>query len=165
MRKLGIAAALATLLAFAGGVSTASAAHRRAATEITLYAPAVQFKLIDLGDPGLSLGDQSVFSDDLLTERGGATVGFDGGVCSVVRVAAATTQSGRLQCVVTYSLARGQITTTGLVTLADGRLSGTEVAAITGGTGRYRGASGEAEVEFLSPIEVNVTLSIRRRGR
>jgi hypothetical protein len=127
---------------------------------IKVYAPTVQFARIDLGDPGFGLGDESAFSDDLLTGKGGQKVGYDGGTCSVVRVDNAATASGVLQCPVTFSLAGGQIATLGLVKLVNGQTTGTQVAAITGGTGRYRGARGEAAVAFISGTEANITFSI-----
>ena len=170
MHKFGIGAALGGLLAIGGLPLTGGASSAATGTSpgqgvrevITLFSPTTQFKLVDLGDPGFSLGDQDVFTDDLLTKRRGKTVGFDGGVCSVVRVADASTQSGTLQCLVTYSLKQGQITTQGLVTVANGALEGTQVAAVTGGTRRFRNATGESAVTFLTPTEANVTLSIRR---
>jgi hypothetical protein len=77
-------------------------------------------------------------------------------------VADAGTQSGTLQCIVTFSLKRGQITTQGLAEVINGQFAGTAVAAITGGTGRFRKAAGESEVEFLEPGQANVTLTILR---
>jgi hypothetical protein len=170
MHKFGVAAALGGLLAIGGLPLTGGASRAATGTSpgqgvrevITLFSPTTQFKLVDLGDPGFSLGDQDVFTDDLLTKRRGKTVGFDGGVCSVVRVADASTQSGTLQCLVTYSLKQGQITTQGLVRVANGALEGTQIAAVTGGTRRFRNATGESAVTFLTPTEANVTLSIRR---
>jgi hypothetical protein len=166
MRRYGIPAVLVAALA-SGGVALAN----RQSTEhpgtegharvFTLFAPTVQFKLIDLGDTGFSLGDESVFSDNLLTRRNGSSVGFDGGVCTVVRVADASAQTGTLQCVVTFSLGDQQIATQGLVQLTGGHLTGTQTAAITGGTGRFAKARGVAVVQFLSDTEANVTFVIR----
>ena len=55
-----------------------------------------------------------------------------------------------------------QITTQALDTLTNGQFAGTQVAAITGGTGRFRDATGEAAVEFLGNDQVKVTFTIRR---
>jgi hypothetical protein len=166
MRRYGIPAVLVAALA-SGGVALAN--HQR--TEhpgaeghgrvIKVFAPTVQFKQIDLGDTGFSLGDETVFSDNLLTRQNGSSVGFDGGVCTLVRVDSATTQTGTLQCVVTFSLGDQQIATQGLVQLTGGHLTGTQTAAITGGTGRFAKARGVVVVQFLSDTEANITFVIR----
>jgi hypothetical protein len=166
MRKLGTAVVMAVLIAF-GAAALASgdsagkpSKHRSSAKVITVLGTVAQISVLDLGETGFSLGDQVVFSDDL--QRGGADAGTDGGACTVVRVADAVAQSGTLQCLVTFSLERGQITTQALDTLTNGQFAGTQVAAITGGTGRFRDATGEAAVEFLGNEQVKVTFTIRR---
>lgn len=103
-----------------------------------------------------------MFADDLLTAKGGANVGSDGGVCTVVRVDDAARASGTLQCPATPSLHGGQLFTVGLVHLANGALTGTQVVAVTGSTGRFRGAQGELAVEFLTPTEANYTITLTR---
>src|SRR3954470_10688036 len=169
MRRFGIAAILAALSVFgvtalasgSPGGDRSGRGHDGHGKTIRLYAPTVQFALLDLGDRGFGLGDESVFSDDLLTAPGGKSVGFDGGVCTVIRVQDPTTQTGTLQCVVTFSLPGGQITTQSLADTANGGLSGTQLSAITGGTGRYRHAHGQAAIEFLNGgAAANVTLSL-----
>jgi hypothetical protein len=164
MRRFSIVAVVAIVLA-AGGVAVANGDSTTSTREdsgkvIKLFAPLVQEALIDLGDPGFSLGDKAVFSDDLLTRKNGQKVGFDAGECTVVRVADARAQSGTLQCLVTHSLNDGQIATQGFVTLTNGQFTGTQVAAITGGTGRFSEADGENAVEFLGPGEANITLTL-----
>jgi hypothetical protein len=144
------------------GGERADQGHHGHGKTLRFYAPTVQFKLIDLGDTGFSLGDESVFSDDLLTAPNGKPLGFDGGTCTVVRVKDAGTQTGTVQCLVTFSLRDGQITTQSLSDVANGGLSGTQPAAITGGTGRYRKARGQAAIEFINGgTAANITLSIR----
>lgn len=166
MRKFGIAAVMVFVLAFAGaalasGGSNESSGFGRSGPTIALSGTTVQFKLVDLGDAGFSLGDQTVFADDLVAKVSGEPAGVDGGVCTVVRVADAAAQSGTEQCQVTYSLKAGQVTAQGLVTVTNGGLTGTQVAAITGGTGRYRNAHGEVTLQFVSPGEVKISLTIR----
>jgi hypothetical protein len=170
MRRFAGAAVVAAVMVFAitalasgsPGSRPVHSARHHAGKTLRLYAPTVQLKLLDLDDPGFGLGDEAVFSDDLLTAPNGKTVGFDGGVCTVVRVKDAGTQAGVLQCLVTYSLPHGQVTTQALTDTAGGGLAGTQLAAITGGTGRYRNARGQATIEFLNGgAAANVTLSIR----
>jgi len=129
---------------------------------IKLFATTVQFKQLDFGDSGFSLGDEIVLADDVLTRKGGTKVGVDAGVCTVVRVANATTGTGTLQCPVTLSVKGSQLFTVGLVQLVNGALSGTQVVAISGGTGRYLGAAGKFTIQFLSPTETNYTITLIR---
>ena len=67
-----------------------------------------------------------------------------------------------LQCPVTLSLNGGQLFTVGLIRIANGALTGTQTVAVTGGTGRFRGAQGEQAIEFLSPTEANLTITLKR---
>jgi hypothetical protein len=127
---------------------------------VTVSGKTVQLNLVDLGDPGFTLGDQIAFSDDLTSKPGGKPAGIDGGACTLVRIADADAQTGTVQCLVTYSLKGGQITTQAQGTLTNGGFLGTQVAAITGGTGLYRNARGEAKLEFVRPGELNITLKL-----
>ena len=119
-----------------------------------------QLNLLDLGDQGFTLGDQIAFSDDLLTEPDGKAAGIDGGACTLIRVTDADAQTGTVQCLITYSLKGGQVTTQGLLTLTNGGFLGTQVAAITGGTGPYANARGDSTLKFVRPGELNITLKI-----
>ena len=104
-----------------------------------------------------SLGDRVAFSDDLFTSKGGRTLGTDGGACTVTRVTDAATGSGVLLCEVTFSLPGGDIETQALNTLTNGGFVGTQAGSITGGTGKYRHASGQLSIKFLSPTEATIT--------
>jgi len=107
------------------------------------------------------LGDELVFTDDVLTRRHGRRIGRDGGVCTVVRVTDASTLSGILQCQLTFSLQGGQITAQGLRQTTGGQVPHTvERRPLTGGTGRYLGAHGEYAVRFLNNTDAKVTFSI-----
>jgi allene oxide cyclase-like protein len=150
------------VLVFAsGGAALASTGHpgkartsaKPRSRTFTVYTSTSQFNLVDLAPQGFSLGDEDVFTDDVFTHRGGARLGIDGGVCSVVRVADAATFSGTLQCLVTYSLKGGQITAQGLARVDHALYSGAHSEAITGGTGRYRNARGETRVSFLNSAD------------
>jgi hypothetical protein len=166
MRGSFYVVAIAAATFAVAGVTLASANSTGSSDEdsvktIAVFAPTVQFEFIDLGPKGTSLGDQFVFSDDLLTRRGGQTVGFDGGVCTIVR-RDPSANSDTSQCVVTFSLAGGQITSQHLITVTGGEFAGSHVGPITGGSGKYSEASGEVTVEFLNPegTEANITLSV-----
>jgi hypothetical protein len=167
MRKIMLWAVIASLtiagVALANGRSNASHARQhRNVRVIKLFATTVQLKQLDLGDSGFSLGDEIVLADDVLTRKGGTKVGVDAGVCTVVRVANATTATGTLQCPVTLSVKGSQLFSVGLVQIANGALSGTQVVAISGGTGRYLGAAGNLAIQFLSATDANYTITLTR---
>jgi hypothetical protein len=114
---------------------------------INLTTRVVQEADIDLGDPGPSIGDRFVFSDDVFKDD--EKVGTDGGECVIVLFKPGPDPQGQpeaatAQCVVTLSLPKGQITVQGLVDFTE--LPGPFTVAITGGTGAFRTAHGEVEV-------------------
>ena len=167
MRRMIFPAVGVTVLACAGVALAAATQSGQAGPAgsgrqqtIKVFTSTVQSALVDLGAPGFSLGDQIIFTDNVLTRRNGAKLGIDGGVCSVVRVADAKSFSGTLQCVVTFSLRGSDITVQEFYSEAHAQLRGSHVAAITGGTGRFRAARGQATVTFLSNDAANVRFSI-----
>lgn len=94
---------------------------------------------IDLGAPGLSAGDEQVFLDSLF--QGGKKVGTIAGVGKIVS-SSSTTINGLV--VATVNLGTGHLTLQSSFheVLANGPAK-TLVTAITGGSGSYRGASGQ----------------------
>ena len=153
-----------TGLALAAGphAHTAHAAPVGGTQRLSFFAPEVQQKLLDLGDPGFSLGDELIFTDNVLTRKNGPQVGTDGGVCTVIRVTDASALAGTLQCQVTFSLPGGQITAQDLEPTAHLQLPHTVTNAITGGTGRFRGVRGENTVTFQSGSAASLTFLITR---
>jgi len=125
---------------------------------IHLIERAHDVSFLDLGVPGPSLGDRLVFTSDLFDENGN-NVGRDGADCVIVRIdqAAPPAQQQIVQCVVTVQLAGGQMTFQGLA-------QGTEnFFALTGGTGAYRNARGEAFVRDEIPLQVaDITITLFR---
>ena len=112
--------------------------------------------LDDRGAPGPSLTDRLVFSADLFDEHG-TRVGRDGADCVVVRIdpAAPPEEQQIVECTVSVELADGQLTFQGLAQGPDNTF------ALTGGTGAYRTAQGEASVRdrvFLQEAEITITL-------
>jgi hypothetical protein len=116
------------------------------------------FTIQDFGTPGLGLGDRIVFTSDLFDEAGNQ-VGRDGADCVVVRIdpSAPLAEQQVVQCTITVELADGQITVQGLA-------QGTEnLFAVTGGTGAYRKARGEAFAKDRVPLEVaDITITLFR---
>jgi hypothetical protein len=98
---------------------------------------------VDLGDPGTDPGDLYVFSDDIFLGSDPDTrVGQADGRCTMINPAKA-----RFGCTLVTSLPVGDITTEGTLTLVPGT---TSTGAVTGGTGRFRNARGEATLALGS---------------
>jgi hypothetical protein len=107
---------------------------------------------IDVGAAGFSLGDEVVFSGNLL--RNGEQVGRVGVVCTFVSTANADRVEA--QCPTTSILPGGQITTQG--TIVNRSLNFT--LPITGGSGRYQGAGGQVVSRDVStPTQPQVELT------
>lgn len=89
---------------------------------------------LDLGAQGVSVGDEYIYANVL--GRHGRPVGTDGSSCLVTSI-----DGGKVttNCVLSVKLPEGQITAQSLWTTGDSTLR----MAITGGTGAYRGATGE----------------------
>jgi hypothetical protein len=159
LRLGGIVALLLAVVSLPAGAAPSSNTNSSGEDGVeVIRVTAIDFQdtFLDLGEPGDSLGDQSIFSQDLF--RQGEKVGTGGVVCTLVRLVPRV--SATLQCVATAKLPRGQITIQGLLTFTDGpsrfRL------AITGGTGRYRTAHGVAIVEEVSETRDRITFRIIR---
>jgi len=89
---------------------------------------------VDLGGAGFSVGDLLVFQDTLLDQKG-ATVGTQGGTCTITAVLPDGFQT---HCVGTASLPDGRISFQGLTSNAPAK-----PLAVTGGTGTYQAATGD----------------------
>jgi hypothetical protein len=126
------------VLVFGTGVA---AAHGDRGDTLTLRAVLSQEEFVDLGDAGPSLGDELVFSETLFKD--GRDIGMSGGVCTITH-AVPPYDVLTLQCLVTLSLRRGQITLQGLIEVQGESDPGPFELAITGGTRKYSGADGEA---------------------
>jgi hypothetical protein len=150
--KLAVCAAVTAiaamaLLAFGSAVATA---HGKGKQTLRLLATENQSEFIDLGATGPSLGDELVFSETL--SRHGRDVGTSGVVCTITAVEPPY-EVVTFHCVGTLSLRNGQITLQGLIEVQGEDDPGPFTVAITGGTGAYRGAGGEAIVRDVSDTE------------
>jgi hypothetical protein len=100
-----------------------------------------------------SVGDEDVFTADFYIDD--TNVGRDGGVCKLVRMPAI------YHCIATNSFAKGDLT---VQFLADFTQTAPGHFAITGGTGEYRGASGEVTyVDNPDPERDDVTFRFTTR--
>lgn len=144
-KKLGILSMAIAVTALVGGVAipavagSSSQAGQHGTFRVT--ATVTEVSQIDLGAPGPSLGDEIVFSGQLL--QGGKQVGHQDAVCTTVSL-----QRHEAQCNATYLFGGGQITAQAVFIL--GSATPYEVA-ITGGTGNYQGAKGEINVRPATP--------------
>jgi hypothetical protein len=128
------------VLLFTTGVADA---HGGGKKTLKIVATELQSDYLDLGAPGPSLGDELVFSESL--RQDGRDVGTSGVVCTVTHTVPPYDVQ-MFHCVGTLSLRRGQITLQGLIEVQGEDDPGPFTVAITGGTGAYRGAGGEAVV-------------------
>ena len=100
-----------------------------------------------------SVGDEDVYAADFYV--GKRKVGSDGGVCKLVRLPAI------YNCVATNTFREGDLT---VQYIADYKGTAPVRVAITGGTGRYRGASGEVSfVDNPDPQRDDVTFRFTTR--
>ena len=105
---------------------------------------------IDVGDEGLSVGDYFVFSDNVFED--GDRVGTLDGACTHTRI----TEKVMIEhCMVTVSLPDGQLTGQGSIRI-DEDFDEEFTTAITGGTGDFVGADGEATVTFVNDEEIEL---------
>jgi hypothetical protein len=167
MRKLRSSASIASAVVLLAGAMTLTATanakpghHGKAAHTLKLWAQETQSNSLDLGETGTTLGDREVFTDDLSRSKGGDAIGYDGADCTIVRIdeaAYATT----LQCVATLALPGGQLTTQGLVTFGQS-LPDAFTFAITGGTGKFKDATGSVRIRLLSETLARYKITWRR---
>jgi hypothetical protein len=155
MRKLiaaGVGAALLVLgLAAFASASTSSTSVRT----VSFIAKATQLSQIDLPPAGFGQGDQIVFHDQLLVN--GKVIGHDGGACQATFVTQG--RPAQFQCLVTFVFRGGQVTTQGLINIAN-PASFTGRFAVTGGTGIYQRARGQGTIHQTSETLATITLSI-----
>jgi allene oxide cyclase-like protein len=120
------------MVAAAGSTPAAATDSSRATLQFRVqFSP---FFFLDLGAPGPSMGDQ-IISHDLLFDAAGRQVGHDGVACTI------TDPDGgpEAQCTATFALPGGQLTTQFLNAPPP-----VKHFAVTGGTGAYRKARGDA---------------------
>jgi hypothetical protein len=163
-KRLGIAAAVIAVMALvvgavgpalgssSQGAASSSSGHADKRQTIRVLAVFTEFAEIDAGAPGFSLGDEVVFSGNLL--RNGKQVGRYGVVCTFVSTANAARVEA--QCPTTAILPGGQITTQ--ATIVNRSLNVT--LPITGGSGRFQGAGGQlVQRDVSTPTQPQVELT------
>lgn len=151
--------AVAALLAAGAGVALAEASSdgrdgkRTHVLHVTREGPPDTFLDLDHDGTTESVGDEDVFAGDFYV--GAKKVGTDGGVCKLVRKPAI------YHCVATNSFDAGDLT---VQFLADFTQAAPGHFAITGGTGKYKGAGGEVTfVDRPDPQRDEVTFRFTTR--
>jgi Allene oxide cyclase len=120
------------IMALAGSILLASSSTAFAeSTTLKLVERATTDAVTDLGATGDTPGDLLTFANEIFDEKNAEKVGSDNGWC--IRTAAGKAW----ECFWTLFLADGQITVAGPFLDA-----GDSTLAVTGGTGKYAGASG-----------------------
>ena len=139
-RRAAGAALIVAALAFAG--SAQAGAHDHGRTIRLLEADKqVQPTFVDTGKPGPSVGDMVIVRDGV-TRTDGSPAGKFNQVCTLVELAGGPFTS-TYECTGSFALDGGVVTVQGPFVPSAAEQS----AAITGGTGAYRDAGGEAVVK------------------
>ena len=119
---------------------------------LRLIAKSDQSQEIDNAPAGPSVGDGYAFHDRVFRRH--REVGALDGSCVVTYLVDEST--GTSHCVVTLSLPRGTMTTQGVLGFSDDSFT----TAITGGTGKYVGAEGQAHVRFVSETRAKIRVML-----
>jgi hypothetical protein len=166
--RRGAFAAMSVALA-AGGVAALAAA-----TPATAAAAAgtVRYYAFDINngttDPGLipvagsnpatfAQGDELILNDQVTTTHwvghGYPIVGFDSGVCTMTRIPEKNAAQTIADCVVSVALRGGSLAVQGAVHFKSGQPEPATLA-VTGGTGKYYGKTGEVQVSFTKNYKI-----------
>ena len=140
---VGVAVLALALTAVAVGANPFGTASNPERIDIITKATAIN-DFVDIKNDGPTPGDIYVFVDDVFYAKApNVKVGDALGRCTVIDPA-----SARLGCSTTTSLLGGSIMTDGTLKNLPGEIS---TGAITGGTGRFRNARGEAVLDLGPP--------------
>jgi hypothetical protein len=170
-RRAAIAAAGVALAA--GGVAgVAAATPATAAATAAAAAGTVRYFAFDINngttDPGLipvpgsnparfAQGDELIINDQVTTTRragqGFPIVGFDSGVCTITRVPEKNAEQTIANCVVSVAVRGGSLAVQGAVHFKSGQPEPATLA-VTGGTGKFDGKTGEVRVSFTKTHKI-----------
>jgi hypothetical protein len=117
---------------------------------LRFYEHDTQQASIDLADPGVSPGDEFLFSGDVFDHKGGTKLGRNGGRCTTMSSDAAG--ADEVACSAGFVLEGGQIMTGGVFRYTSVFGGETVASPIRGGTGAYRGARGEGTVQVPDDV-------------
>ena len=125
---------------------TAAVPHAEGTTPLVLFTRNEHAVDVDEAPAGFSQGDESTVSAGMWNTAGHRVGHLDaaGTLTAVFQQA----QTARVQFTFTATVRGSQITATGILIGSD-TVHGFD-AAVTGGTGKFRGAEGEVHVQFLA---------------
>jgi hypothetical protein len=149
---MSLIAVVVTALVLVSGAIPASAATRTGPTgKLTLHMVQTQRDVLDLGSSGTTVGDVVTGSGDLLRSDGGAVIGSWAYRAETVRVSIPGGTENRLSTQ-WFSLGKGSIMVTGLISLQQGtRPTASQALIIVGGTGIYAGSKGTMRMTVQGP--------------
>jgi hypothetical protein len=157
-RPRRLALVVAVVAATGTGATLLATAPAAADQTLRLTTIAGQNTDLDLGEPGFSTGDTQVFVDDV--QRGGRSVGSSVGSCTIASLAETRLV---VHCVATLRFDDAtSITAQGVNVENPQEGPGSFRWAVTGGTGRYRGAGGELVGTFRPGTDI-VDVEVRLR--
>jgi YD repeat-containing protein len=128
--------------------------HAAGTTQVVVFTRNEHAVDVDEPPTGFSQGDESTTSAGEWNAAGQRVGHLD----AAGTVTAVFQKSARLQFTFTSTLQGGTITATGVL-IGSQSTQGFD-AAITGGTGKYRGAEGEVHVQFLGPHSTRATYEL-----
>lgn len=149
---IGIAALAASV--FTGSALASSPGAPRPGGSFTVVEHALTDTTADTGPAGDSLGDVLAFANPVFDAGNIHQVGTDNGSCVRTAVGAS------YECSWTTTLAGGSIVVEGPFLDA-----GDSTLAVTGGTGRYRGAAGEMRLHARNAQGSEYDFTFRLSGR
>jgi hypothetical protein len=133
---LAVGGALAVCIGASGAAKGSPNQH------FTLYNHDTNRALLDLGDPGPSVGDQYIFGGNVSEQQGGTPIGRMSGMC-------ATISDTEWLCNSSFTYNGGQISFQALVDVTVFFNNQPFDFAVTGGTGPYRNAHGTVTAQIL----------------
>ena len=149
-----ISLAIAAVAAAALVAAPSQASDKERVLRLTTKTLAVE--PVDAGKPGPSLGDRQVLTEDVY--RNGKRVGTSDVECTVVRIDGPKFAA---QCLTTTVLPGGQITAQDIATSEQIEKSPFQ-HAVTGGTGKFEGASGQLTVDEAGSGPATLTYELAR---
>ena len=135
---------------------TTAVPHAEGTTQLVVFTRNEHSVDVDEPPAGISQGDESTISSGLWNSAGQRVGRLDG--AGTLTALLLQTHTARLQFTLTATVRGGQITATGVLIGSDAT-HGFD-AAVTGGTGKYRGAEGEVHVQFLTNNSSRLTYQL-----
>jgi hypothetical protein len=169
-RRSAIAAASVALgAAGIAGIATAATAATPTAVAAARTARYYAFDINNgTTDPGLipvagsnpakfAQGDELVLNDQVTSTHwaghGYPIVGFDSGACTMTRIPEKNAEQTIANCVVSVAVPGGSLTVQGAVHFKSGQPQPATLA-VTGGTGKFNGKTGEVRVSFTKTHKI-----------